>query len=275
MVGDDNQIDSLRLCAEQKKQILDNLDRLAAAGGIEAQKRDQTRFEYRAGDISVKIFVTHFDVRNFVVCARNLSRGGLAFLHGTFLYEGTRCEACLMRLSGEAMLVTGRVVRCRHVTGRVHEIGMEFFEKIDLEALCKPTVEENPTLGGQVSDEAPIIRGNVLCIHGKKEERQGIESRLRHAGASVSAVAHLGAGIDCLKRGRYQVVICDSSLDEALPWQAINGIRSAGFRSGLLLLRTQDDPYTAEQLLKAGASRVLTKPVRTQELLSSVAMLTA
>lgn len=269
-------IDSLRLRAEQKREILNSLDRCAAAGSPEAQKRDQTRFAYRVDDVSIKIFVTELDVRHFVVCARNISRGGLAFLHGSFLYEGTRCEACLIRLSGNALLVTGKVVRCRHVTGRVHEVGMAFSEKIELEDLCKPAVDEvRRALGDGVSGEVPAIRGQVLCIHNTKEEGRGIESRLKYAGAAVSAVTSLGAGIDCLKRGRYGVVICDSGLEEARPWEAIRGIRKAGFCGGLLTLREQGSVYTAEQLLKAGATRVLSAPVRTPELLSSVAALAA
>ena len=51
------------------------------------------------------------------IASRNVSRGGIAFLAGQFIYQGTACRVALVPPHGRAEVVPGRVVRCRYVIG--------------------------------------------------------------------------------------------------------------------------------------------------------------
>ena len=44
--------------------------------------------------------------------------------HGQFVHAQTDCTIHLKTLDGKLVGARGRVVRCRHVVGRVHEIGV-------------------------------------------------------------------------------------------------------------------------------------------------------
>jgi hypothetical protein len=57
---------------------------------------------------------------------RNISAGGLAFLHRQALAVGQELEVDIPLLDRQVLCVEARVVRCRHVKGMVHEIGVEF-----------------------------------------------------------------------------------------------------------------------------------------------------
>lgn len=59
----------------------------------------------------------------------------MAFLHCSFLYPGSIISATLRTRDGEQMSVTGKVVRCEHVSGRVHEVGVKLDQAIDPGAL--------------------------------------------------------------------------------------------------------------------------------------------
>jgi hypothetical protein len=68
----------------------------------------------------------------FVVIGRNLSSGGLAFLHGAPLPIGTPCSVTLFDKEGAPSISPGNIVRCRKVAGRIHELGISFSSKIDV-----------------------------------------------------------------------------------------------------------------------------------------------
>ena len=73
--------------------------------------------------------------RMYALAPRNLSRMGMSLLHGKFVYGGTRCIIGLKTRSGQVLPVPGKVVWCRLITGRVHELGVELEEPIEVRDL--------------------------------------------------------------------------------------------------------------------------------------------
>ncbi len=53
-------------------------------------------------------------------------------LHGKFVYGGTNCMVGLHSLEGQIVTARGKVIWCRLITGRVHELGIQFDEPIAL-----------------------------------------------------------------------------------------------------------------------------------------------
>jgi hypothetical protein len=70
-----------------------------------------------------------------VAVVRDLSAGGLAMLWGNFLHAGTRCAFTVVSSESHEPLVhaTAQVVRCSHLKGSVHDVGVKFDESIDLQ----------------------------------------------------------------------------------------------------------------------------------------------
>lgn len=62
---------------------------------------------------------------------RNLSRGGIAFLHEAYVYPETPCTVVLISRMYQPIEVSGKVVGCRHVSGRLHEVAVAFDKQIE------------------------------------------------------------------------------------------------------------------------------------------------
>lgn len=63
----------------------------------------------------------------------DISEHGLGFLHGQFLFPGTRCNATLQAGDGERLVMSSRVVHCKVLRGLVHHVGIEFDHAVDPE----------------------------------------------------------------------------------------------------------------------------------------------
>lgn len=265
-------IDTLRIKSADRVRILEALDERAGFSPISEQNRVQRRFVYRADDVLLKVYGDGMDARRFSVCGRNISSGGMAFLHGGFLHSGTRMQVCLVRLDGKVSKVSGRVVRCRHVAGRIHEVGMIFDSKIEVDAYADPekAVRRGP-VRTEVPAEMPRIHGRVLCIHQEVDECQNMVHRLQVAGARAHGVGYLGKGLDTIRRVRVDVVICGTELEEAPGPSAVMYMRRVGYRGGVVSVRDKASPGRIEALMEAGANRVLMTPVSTRDLVMAVA----
>ena len=73
-----------------------------------------------------------------LVRSRNLSCGGVGFLHGQFLYPKTVCFIVLPTRWGENVILPGKVSWCRHVGGRSHEVGVCFDQVIQIDEFLDP-----------------------------------------------------------------------------------------------------------------------------------------
>ena len=71
------------------------------------------------------------------VTARDLSMSGVGFFHTSYIHPGTPAVFIMKRLGGEAVPVPGAIMRCRHVSGRVHEVGAVFDAEVRIEEFCE------------------------------------------------------------------------------------------------------------------------------------------
>lgn len=71
----------------------------------------------------------------FVVATRNVSRGGVSLLHRQMMYAREPCTLFFPLQGGKHLLVPGHTVRCRHVRGVLHEIGVRFDRPLSAEEL--------------------------------------------------------------------------------------------------------------------------------------------
>jgi hypothetical protein len=74
-----------------------------------------------------------------IASTRNLSAGGLAFLHSSALPPDTLCRVRLLDRQGKAHMLPARVVHCRPVQCRLFEVGLKFDSLIEPEAFLSDT----------------------------------------------------------------------------------------------------------------------------------------
>ena len=136
-------IEAVKLDRTHLRLLLEEMDRVADEEARPAEgksKRKHERRPYRVG--SLKVTVRQNDrEQTFIVPVRNISEGGLAFLHRSMLYGGTKCTVELECGPGDSIKVGAEVANCRRVTGLVHEIGLKFDSAIQLDWLGPPDAD--------------------------------------------------------------------------------------------------------------------------------------
>ncbi|MDX2116758.1 MAG: PilZ domain-containing protein [Planctomycetota bacterium] len=123
--------DFLRLNEQERRAALETIERRALSEPGRLSRREPRHRLLDVDRLTVDIG-TGSSVCTALVVPRDVSDGGLSFLHGVFIYSGTHILIQLKTRDGEQMLVPGKVVRCTHVVGRVHEVGVKFDRPIDV-----------------------------------------------------------------------------------------------------------------------------------------------
>lgn len=152
MIDRVERLDALRLSEADQRHILHELDEAAVHPNRE-DLRATRRYRYvvREGLIlQVDGAPVHFVVR-----PRNISAGGIAVLHGSFLYPGTACGIALRGLDGRTLLVNGRILHCRCVHGRAHEVNIRFVQPIEIEKFVDARQARLVTTRDPVSAQGP------------------------------------------------------------------------------------------------------------------------
>lgn len=119
--------ETLRLTPQQMKSIFEALDREEAGKTLGKEQRKNARRSFAGlASVPMEVHEPGAPVARFLVIPHNLSSGGISVLHGVFVRPGTRCAVTLAAAHCGAMRMEGVVVRCRLITGRVHELGIKF-----------------------------------------------------------------------------------------------------------------------------------------------------
>lgn len=71
------------------------------------------------------------------VTARDISASGIGFYHVAYVHPDTRVQLVMKGAGTDALSAAGTVVRCQHVNGRVHEVGVLFDDRIELGVVVK------------------------------------------------------------------------------------------------------------------------------------------
>jgi CheY-like chemotaxis protein/HPt (histidine-containing phosphotransfer) domain-containing protein len=260
-------IDALRLSQQDQELILREMNAApAATGGRE--KRKSRRLPYK-GVTGLIMRVTHpggTTVR-FLVKPRNISTHGLSVLHGGFIHPETRCAIPLRDLMGNAVRMDGRVVSCRLVRGRVHEVGVQFDRAIPLEQYVLDADMPEAGADGVTPIALPTLAGRVLVADEWADDRRLVSYDLQKLGIEPTEA---DGGADALRRirsGHFDALLTGEWLGDMTAADfagaarergcttPIIGVFAAGADAGLRAAATTagvgtiiDRPYPVERL---------------------------
>ncbi len=130
--GSNQLIDTLHLSDEQWRTLSEKLDQHDPY--LTGQRRHQ-RIAYRKlAQIAVAVRQSDGEWAKYVVRSRDLSPGGIGFIHGSYVHVGCECRVILKDCHGQVVCLDGVVKRCGLVQGTVHDVGVQFHEEINLTA---------------------------------------------------------------------------------------------------------------------------------------------
>ncbi len=154
--------DTLRLTDAQVREVMELLDKRGArdAGSV---KRFNRRFGYGAtSSVIVELEQLSGDSHQYKAFAHDLSSTGVGFLHGVFVHSGVACTVELVALDRERIRITGKVVRCELVKGRVHFVGVRFDQSIDLSMFVCADTDDVELSSAALPDREP--KDNVQSV---------------------------------------------------------------------------------------------------------------
>lgn len=123
---------SIKLKPHELANVLNDLDARTSVP-VEELRREK-RLTCRSTGMFITIDQGGYS-SSFLIPVRNVSKGGVAFLHRSMVHGGSRCKIKIKTPQGSWIEAEGKVVRSRHVQGVIHEIAVQFDHEIDLAPL--------------------------------------------------------------------------------------------------------------------------------------------
>ncbi len=218
MICDQSQRPSIRLDATALNRLLDRLDAIAAQGA-RVHLRTTERFAYRHPVVIE--FPSVDGSRAETVIARNISRDGVGFLSGRYVYVGTRCRLRLVSEHNFAQAVDGTVVRCRYLEGTAgaHEIGVRFDEAIDVALYHR---------------EGFAVR--TLLLEPNEGNRAMLSALLKRPSVEINAVATREQARELALKTPFELFIVSTPGMDRSTCEFLRELRAAGYASPIVTL---------------------------------------
>ncbi len=274
MPGDAKPIETLRLGAADKQKLIDYVEHMARKP-VEDCKRG-LRVNFVGRKVLVKITSSEGQSMVCSVVPRNLSRRGLAFVHGRFVYPDSKCEVTIPMLSGKWCVLKGVIRRCRHVNGIVHEISVVFGETIDLNQFVRLSTEQaerhlaEMTEDGLGEEDIKGSRGRVLIVDDLAADRRLFKMWMEKMGFAVKEAGDVGTVLQLLNQNRFDLYIVDANLGDEDGVELIMHLRGQGVIAPVISASANDAPEFKKRANDAGASAVMSKPFDFGELRKNV-----
>ncbi|MFK7961527.1 MAG: response regulator [Phycisphaerales bacterium] len=210
-----------------------------------ASRRGSKRFPYRMASMPVKMQQPGSpNAALYLVPTRNLSSGGISFLHGGFVHNGTRILMQPVRQDGMWSDLIGKVVYCRYIERGVHEVCVEFDNEIDPSEFCAAAVTYDFLL---VEDDDAIAR---LAEH-----------HLGMLNIEVTRARNGQEAIDEATKGRFDCILMDMEMPVLDGWEAVKQLRASGYSGRIVAVTALNGPEDEVRCLEVGCNDYVPKPV--------------
>lgn len=258
-MSNDRFTDLVRMNEAQRQALLDRLEfNSTGVPGGRANRRSERRIDYRRDRVPILIEHPGGGVSRLLVCARNLSGGGISFIHGGFVHSDSVCRLVLFRNDGTPEVITGTVRSCRNLRGQLHEVGVRFDHRIDL-ALFVPSDDAASAGGGAVSLSdlcGVVLASGFSALDQRLFGHVARESAIRFTfvpGARDAAARVTESFVD--------IVLVETGPGGDSGWPGIRAIRDAGFEGPLAAFAPQRSSELLASARAAGADELVGKPI--------------
>jgi len=254
----------------ERTQLIETLEKLAAETNVSENNRAHDRVSFSTKPFPVTFHHPGGVETSCLVVSRNLSAGGLGFLHGGFVYEGTRCVLEIPTIYGDSRTLTGDVRSCRHISGNVHDIGVRFDEPVDPYEFLE--AGDTPQGSFSVDVDAPNLAGSVLAILAFPPDAQLLKHHLADTSIELQTAPDFESAAETVAAGELDLVIVgDHALGANGGADVIQAVRMQGFEGHLIALTADGSSDWLASVKKQGFSEILVKPYEVGKLYAVLA----
>lgn len=259
-------IDALRLSAKEQEEMLAKLDGSPTSAAADERRVDKRINYQRQAGLIVQMRHLGGSITNYLVKARNLSTSGIGFLHGAFVYPGTRCAIALITINDKIVRAEGEVVRCRLVSKHVHEVGVRFDQPIRM----RDFIAGRPISGAEEQGGAPLpqLGGHVLYVEDSISDQELLKFHLAKLGTKVQAVSNGLAALDLASHTKFDAVMTGVWLPVMSGAELAQCLREMGYTGPIIAMTADDREDVRTEALERGCTCVLAKPYQLHDLVA-------
>ncbi len=256
---------TIGLARQDLGTLMDKLDE-RGGGHQGAIKRTFARWPFRHNSLKLVLEHPGGSKAVFQVPCRNLSRGGIGVLHNAYVHTGTGCVLHMPRLDGADTPLASTIVRCTHMGGMVHELGIEFNDTIQI----SDYVELDPLMGWSSFErvDPQKLVGSLLVVTESELDERIIGHFLGDTQLKMRSVK-TPAEAESLDPGSIDAAIIDLAVSGAK--QLFTTIREKGIANAMIAIGPDACTATRTMLQEIEADGFVFKPLSSERLLSVLA----
>lgn len=233
---------NVRINGAAAKLLLDKFDQTPGDDSA-VQKRVEERYRFRRPCL-VKFVQPGGTTVTLKAPTRDLSRGGLAFLHHSFVHAGTVCQILLASSDKKVITTEGVVVRCEYLDAGIHSVSVRFTCPIDVSSIC---------------DSARTHR--VLLVDDDPQMRTLVRFLTRDQSIELVEASDGQSALDAAASRLFDIILMDVEMPVLNGLDAVKKLRESGYTGCIVALTSMNAEGDRERLLAQGFDQYLAKPI--------------
>ena len=256
-------LNPLRQCESEVKAVLNKKD-LEMGDPRVTDLRQYDRLQYQVAQ-GLELTVHHPGGTSVTYIARpyNISKGGIGLVHGAFNHSESRCVVAIRMPTGNIEEVGGRVTRCMHITGKIHDVGIQFDHIVD-----GGWYDDQPD-GEEGSDnDLPQFAGKILVVTDSRGNRELLRHMFDRLGVSLTWASTPGESLETLEDHLFDMLFVSIWLGEGKGGLALmQQLRERKFPFAIVGLGADEGDPSYEEAIKSGCETVMPVPQSFDELI--------
>ncbi|MCG8408464.1 MAG: response regulator [Phycisphaerales bacterium] len=235
-------IRTIRVNEAQLESILNDLD--SAGDQVRNDRRKAERYRYRGRQVRADIQQPgDASFAPYYICPRNISEGGLSFIHGGFVHIGSKCLIHLITVRGTQDSIEGVVVSCRLLQQNLHEVGVRFRHGVDPSEFCQDAARLSVLL---VDDDPAMTRLATRFLN-------KLNAEVDHAENGQIAIEKSETKV-------YDLILMDIAMPVLGGIEATKVLRERSYSGPIVAATVMAGAGDREKCLEAGCDDYLPKP---------------
>lgn len=262
----EDRANTIGLNAPALSRLLDTLDETESEAA--GKRRDFVRWPFRMPGVHTTLRQPAGTVSSMVLACRNLSRSGISLLHRSYVHPGTECTLKIMRRDNVAEAVEGKVMRCKHISGVVHEIGIKFRTPIEIRKFL-----DLETKGNSISREhvnAENVQGIVLFVEDSSLDQMLFKRFLMETSVVLKCASSIAEAMQVVRSGA-DLIVSDFHLGDGTMVDLSRQLRADEINKPIIAVTADASIETRRAALAADAMTMLSKPMTKDLIVRAVA----
>lgn len=232
-------------------------------------RRTYVRWPFACPTVDLRVEQPGGAVTVVTVVGRDLSATGIGLLHSHFIYPGSVCSVTLTDKMSVQTSISGKIMRCQHFSGVVHEVGVQFDQDIDpRQFIASDRVGHGAKLE---SLEPSRLTGRVLHVDDSTLDAKLLKHNLRETSIKIEHAGSFEQGLEMAMKERYDLIVTDQMLDAGNTGiELIRKIREQQPNTAIVALTAHDSAQLREQFKDVRANAVLGKPISSDTLIQTI-----